>query len=60
MLNIEAGKVDQKISIMADKRLREALEQERARMQRETGLRASLSAIAAAILRRGLEQPQRS
>jgi hypothetical protein len=44
-----------KITVLADDKLAEALRAEQRRLEREMGLRASLSSTAVMILRRGLE-----
>lgn len=49
-------KADRKVTVMIDATLERAIQAEQRRVQQQTGLRASLSATAAALMRRALEQ----
>ncbi|WP_367394980.1 hypothetical protein [Cupriavidus sp. Agwp_2] len=53
---MQAPKQDHRVTFLADAKLVEALRAEQRRVQQQTGLRASLSATAAALMRRALEQ----
>ncbi|WP_354682271.1 hypothetical protein [Cupriavidus necator] len=55
---MQAQKQDHRVTFLADAKLVEALKAEQRRVQQQTGLRASLSATAAALMRRALEHQQ--
>ena len=54
-MNTVQGKADCRVTFLADARLMEDLKAEQRRVQQQTGLRASLSATAAALMRRALQ-----
>lgn len=55
-MEIGQEKADRKVTVMIDATLERAIQAEQRRVQQQTGLRASLSATAAALMRRALEQ----
>lgn len=54
----ENTRADRKLTVLMDAELQRELQAEQRRLQQQAGLRVSLSATAASLMRRALEQPR--